>query len=234
MSGLTEVFREIHRLRLYARGLQEQIDRVPIQRKAQLARVARHEEMLRQGQEEVRHFKVAIHEKEVSLKAAHTQIAKHQRQLNEAGSKKEYDALKLEISNEQQTCRRLEDEILDVMAQSEEKAAGLPELEQAVRMAKEEYGRYEQGVEERVADLRAQLEEARRQLQEAEAQVPEEVRPQFNRLTAAMGADALAAVPGRTCSACHTGITAQNYNDLQIGRFLVCKSCGRVLYLATG
>ncbi len=231
MSGLIEVFREIHRLRKYVRDLQGQIDRVPQQRRVQQARIARQEDLLRQGQDAVKHLKMAIHEKEVSLKAAHNLIAKHHKQLNEAGSKKEYDALRVEISNEQQTCRRLEDEILETMSQSEEKAAEIPQLEQAVKQAKEEAARHEQGMEERLADLRAQLAEAQQQLQQVEEQVPVDVRPQFDRLAATMGADALAAVQGRHCSACHTGITAQNYNDLLIGRFQVCKSCGRILYL---
>jgi predicted nucleic acid-binding Zn-ribbon protein len=57
------------------------------------------------------------------------------------------------------------------------------------------------------------------------------MRPQYDRVVAALGPESLAALNGRHCSACHTGITAQNYNDLQIGRFQVCRSCGRILYL---
>jgi predicted nucleic acid-binding Zn-ribbon protein len=231
MSGLSDVFRHIHRLRRQTHDLQEQIDRVPRQRRIQQAKVTRQEEALREGQEAVRKLKVTIHEKEVSLKATHTQVAKHRRQLNEAAGKKEYDALKSEISHDEGACGRLEDEILQAMTDSEEAAARVPELEQAVRQAKEEYDRYEAGVEERLGDLRAQLAEAQQQLADAEAQVPADVRPPYDRVVAAMGPDSLAAVRGRFCSACHTEITAQNFNDLLIGRFLVCKSCGRVLYL---
>jgi predicted CXXCH cytochrome family protein len=41
----------------------------------------------------------------------------------------------------------------------------------------------------------------------------------------------MAAVQGRTCSACHSEITAQNYNELLQELFVVCKSCDRILYL---
>ena len=38
--------------------------------------------------------KVHIHEKEVSIKAAQTEIAKFEKQLGEISTKKEYDALR--------------------------------------------------------------------------------------------------------------------------------------------
>ena len=41
----------------------------------------------------------------------------------------------------------------------------------------------------------------------------------------------MSGVQGRTCTACYTEITAQNYNDLLQGNFVICQSCGRMLYL---
>ncbi len=87
--------REVHRLRRFARDLQEQIDRAPQQLKIQKAQGARHEDAARDNQEAIKKLKVAVHEKEVTLKTTHGQIAKHQKQLNEAASKKEYDALQV-------------------------------------------------------------------------------------------------------------------------------------------
>jgi predicted nucleic acid-binding Zn-ribbon protein len=231
MAGLTDLFREIHRLRRFGRDLNEQLERVPRQLKTQQARIARQEELFRQGQEDIKHLKVTTHEKEVSLRSTHQQIAKHEKQLNEAGSKKEYDALKAEVAADREKCQRLEDEILQAMTDTEERTAQLPTLEQNVRQAKEEYARLEKGIDERVADLRAQLAEAQSQLATAEAPIPVDARVQYDRVVNAMGADALAAVTNRNCSACYTGITAQNYNDLLIGNPVLCKSCGRILYL---
>jgi predicted nucleic acid-binding Zn-ribbon protein len=231
MPGLTDLFREIHRLRRFGRDLHEQLERVPRQLKTQQARIARQEDLLRQGQEALKHLKVTTHEKEVSLRSTHQQIAKHEKQLNEATSKKEYDALKAEVNADREKCQRLEDEILQAMSDTEEQTAALPTLEQNVRQAKEEYARLEKGVDERVASLQAQLTEAQSQLAAAEGQLSADVRMQYDRVVNAMGADALAAVTNRNCSACHTGITAQNYNDLLIGNLVLCKSCGRILYL---
>jgi predicted nucleic acid-binding Zn-ribbon protein len=46
-----------------------------------------------------------------------------------------------------------------------------------------------------------------------------------------LGADALAAVQNRTCSSCYTEITAQQYNELLQQQVVLCKACGRILYL---
>src|SRR5882672_10707649 len=97
MSGPAYVLRESHRLRRYAAELQEQINRFPIQLKAQTARVTRQEDAQREGSDTLKKLKVTVHDHEVTLKATHAQIQKHEKQLNESGSKKEYDALQHEI-----------------------------------------------------------------------------------------------------------------------------------------
>ena len=85
--------------------------------------------------------------------------------------------------------------------------------------------------ESRLTDLKRQHDEVRKQLAEHEALLPDDIKPAYDRLIASKGEDAMSAVENKNCIACYTGITAQNYNDLVQGRFLLCKSCGRILYL---
>ena len=141
MAAPGAILRELHRLRRHAADLQTEIERGPRTLKTQQARVGKHEDLLREGHELLKRLKVGMHEKEVSLKTKNQQIAKHQKQLNEATSKKEYDALQAEISADKRACQRLEDEILDLMAEGETRTAQLPELERAVQRAKEEAAR---------------------------------------------------------------------------------------------
>jgi predicted nucleic acid-binding Zn-ribbon protein len=231
MSGPAVTLREIHRLLRFARDLQEQIDRGPKQLKVQQIKIARHEEVQREAQETLKKLKLVVHEKEVTLKGTHTVIAKHQKQLNEATSKKEYDALRVEIASEQAKCAKLEDEILAAMADAEECAAKLPELEKNVQMAREEYKKLETGAAERASGLAQQLNETKARLREVEPTIPANVQEQYHRIVTAQGADAFAAVVNRNCGACYTSITAQHYTDLLMQNFVACKSCGRMLYL---
>jgi predicted nucleic acid-binding Zn-ribbon protein len=231
MAGPATVLREIHRLRRHARDLQLEIERVPRTLKAQQTKVARQDESYREAQDQIKRLRVDSHEKELLLKSTLQQITKHEDQMNQAGSKKEYDALKLEIANDKTKCRQIEDEILDCMGQIEERTAQLPELEKAVKQAKQEYADFERTAQGREAGLQEQLQEAQKAIQQTEENLPRDVRPQYDRLVGARGEDALAAVQNRTCMACYTEITAQAYNDLMLSQFVFCKSCGRALYL---
>ena len=231
MPGPAVILREIHRLRRHAQDLQDRVARGPIQLRAQQANVGRQEEALLQGQEEIKKLKITIRDKEGSLKTKNQNIVKHEKQLNQATSKKEYDALKLEIEHDRKDVARLEDEILDAMGAVEEKTAQLPELERAVKQAKADLASYESESGPRLAALAEERDRTLQQLAEVEATIPPNVRETYDRMTRKMGEDALAPVVKRTCAACYTEITAQGYNELLAEQFVQCKSCGRILYL---
>src|SRR6185437_9842027 len=113
---------------------------------------------------------------------------------------------------------------------SEEKTAQLPEMDKAVKQAKDEYAKFEAGMQERQAGLQSQLAEAQKQLREQETAIPANIRVHYERVVAGMGPDALAVVKNRTCTNCYTEITAQQSNELQQELYVLCKSCGRILY----
>lgn len=232
MAGPGAILREIHRLRRFARDLQAEIERGPRALKVQQARVTRQEELLREAHDKLKRLKVTVHENEVSLKSTLQQIAKHEKQRNESGSKKEYDALQAEINADLKKCQRLEDDILEGIEETEKQAAQLPELEKAVQRAKEEAAAFEKDNQSRLAGQAEQLRQTQRQLQEVETSLPADVRALYQRQVDARGEDALSVVQGRTCTACYTEITAQNYNELFQGQFVACKTCGRILYVS--
>jgi predicted nucleic acid-binding Zn-ribbon protein len=231
MAGPALILREIHRLRAHAQDLQSRIDLAPKKLTAQQSAVAKCEEELRQGQDAIKKLKVGIHEHEVSVKSVHQQIKRHEQQLNDITSKKEYDALKAEIGSELAKIGKLEDEALEAMSELEERTARLPALEAAVQEAKAEYAEFERDYQARVDSWVQQRDEVVRQIAEAEATLPSNIRQHYDRIIKAMGADALAAVEGKNCTACYTEITAQLAHNLQMQQFVMCRSCGRILYL---
>jgi predicted nucleic acid-binding Zn-ribbon protein len=231
MAGAAAIIAEIHRLRSQARALQERIDLAPKQYKAQQGVIAKREDELKQGQETIKKLKVAIHEHEVSIKAAQQQIAKYEQQLNDIHSKKEYDALKHEIAGVQDKIRAIEDQILTAMMDLDAKTTLVPPLEEAVKKAKAEFANFERDYQERL-DLWSKERDASAQgISAEEAKLPPDIRPQYDRLIKAMGPDAMAHVEGKNCAACYTEMTAQWYNNVLKRQFVVCRNCGRILYL---
>jgi len=231
MPGPAVLLREIHRLRRFAKDLQTKIEQAPRTLKLQQGRVTRQEEILHQAQDELKRLKVTIHDKEVTLRTTLQQITKYQKQQNEAASKKEDDAFQHEIDTVKKKVAKLEDEILDAMGQSEEQAAGLPELEKALKRVREEVAQFDRDSASRQTRYAEQLKQTQQQIVDVEATLPPEVRPMYTRLIAAKGEDGMSGLNGRTCTACYTEVTAQNYNDLAQGNFVMCKSFGRMLYL---
>jgi predicted nucleic acid-binding Zn-ribbon protein len=231
MAGPAPLFREIHRLRRYAHDLQEQLDRIPRQLKAHHTRLAKAEQALRDTQEAIRKLKVTASDKEKELKGKHGQIERYEQQINLVSSKKEYDALQTEIAHAKTVCGQLEDEILLAMTETDEKVAQVPALEKTLAQVKDEVARFEADAKTRKADLEAQLAGAKKDLAPVEAQIPADLRPQYNRTISSLGPDGLAAVKERTCTGCYTEIIRQDLTELEDERFVVCKSCGRILYL---
>jgi len=231
MAGPAAILGEIHRLRRHAANLQAEIERMPLILKAQEAKVLRQEELVRLAHENLKRVKILCNDKELQLKTAEQQISKHEKQMNEATSKKEYDALRSEIASERTKIRAIEDEILDCMAKVEEESGRLPEAQSAVERAKQELVLREREAQERIASLKHELQQALDEIRVIEDKLPGDIRPHYDRLIDARGEDAMAAVRNRICQACNTEITAQNYNDLMLNQFVLCKSCGRILYL---
>jgi predicted nucleic acid-binding Zn-ribbon protein len=231
MAGPAPLFREIHRLRRHAHNLQEQLDRIPRQRKIHQDRLAKKEQELRDLQEAIKKLKLTAAEREKSLKSKLEQITRYQQQLNDVTGKKEYDALMLEIAAARTACGVLEDEALQALTDADDRAPQIPPIQQGIAAATDELARFEAGVKDRQADLQAQLNQAQKELQAVEAQVPEDLLPQYRRTVASLKHDGMAMVKDRTCTACFTEIIYQAQLDLEHEKFVVCRSCGRILYL---
>jgi predicted nucleic acid-binding Zn-ribbon protein len=231
MSNGALRFRELHHLLSHAANLRSELERGPKTLQLYKDRLTKQEQEIKDYQEGTRKLKVGILEKESALKAKNQQIEKYEGQVNSVNSKKEYDALKTEIANAKKECGKLEDEILEAMTQVDARAARFPQLEKELEEAKRKTAQLIDEIQTRRNGYTDQLAEAQKQIQELEANLPETFRVQYERERDSRGDDALAAIIDRTCQACYTTITAQSYNDLANGRLVLCKSCGRILYL---
>jgi hypothetical protein len=125
----------------------------------------------------------------------------------------------------------LEDETLQLMANLEELAAKTPEFESVVAKAKAEHASAQKDQQEHLAGLQTRLAEAKQLVEEKRALLPEDWLKPFQRLELTEGAEALASLNGRSCSACYTEVTAQQFALINSGRINACKTCGRLLYI---
>ena len=228
MPLTAELMREIHRLRKFARDLKEQIDRAPLQLKAQQAKVARQQEALNSNAEAIKKLKVTLHEKEVTLKTTHGQIAKHQKQLNEAGVQ---ERIRRAANGNRQRPRKVY-----AVGRRKPRRDG---RERRTHRQDSRIGKSRQSGERSLRPVRERIGIApgvaqatdRRDASQAErgrGERPDQRASVFDRIVKGKGADAFAPVVDRGCGACRTEIIAQQYNELLMGAFVVCKMCGRI------
>ena len=118
------------------------------------------------------------------------------------------------------------------MSETDERTAKVPELEKTVQTVREEFARWEKDSGRAQASLKQQLGETQARLKEVEADVPTNVRSHV-RPPRAAARGWRRSRRWRTAAAPRAAreITAQQYNELLMGGFVVCKSCGRILYL---
>jgi predicted nucleic acid-binding Zn-ribbon protein len=233
-QAVSPVLRECHRLRRHLRELQAEIERGPRVLKAQQKALADAEAAHKEHHDAIKRWKLKQKDDEGTLKTTETRLLKLQTDINNAGSKKEFDAKTHEI--EMATARKgeLEDAVLTAITEVEERTASAPAADKTWADAQTAFKQQQLEAAERLERLKADQIASTASLEVAEAKIPPENRGQYNRIVKSHGPDGLAAVEGRTCMNCRTSLTEQQKTSLAGGAFVCCPQCGRALYLAGG
>jgi predicted nucleic acid-binding Zn-ribbon protein len=229
MAAPAHILKDIHRLRRHIRDLEAKLEQGPKAHKAHQLKVAGAEEALHKAQDGMKQLKVKIHEKEVSVKAAQQSIEKLEK--TPVSNKKEYDALRAEVATAKASISKLEDDMLEAMAELEDKTKLIPLNENALQKAKNDAAQFDKDHQERLQRWSTERQSALGQLAEVEALLPDDIRAHYGRLVSSKWADVISGVQGRTCVTCYTEVTPQMSNELQRGLFVICKNCGRMLYV---
>ncbi len=228
-----DTLKEIHRLRRLISDLEKNISDVPRQIKRREYDIEFHTEQLTSMQETIKQLKVKAAEGEKSIQALTDLIKKKRDKLGGLLSKKEYDAFESEIAHSEKQIGEHEDRVLPLYDEIAEKSEKVPDLERNLQEAKDELKRYQADSVERTKKLEGELEAAREELKTTEATLPSgEFRLMYERLIRGRGEDSFAGIIKKSCLACYNEITAQMYNELLQGKFVLCSSCGRIIYLS--
>jgi predicted nucleic acid-binding Zn-ribbon protein len=230
--SVTATLRECHRLRKHLKTLQEEIDRGPRVQKAQQARLAQEQQAQKDHHDAITKLKLKQREDEGTLKQTETRLAKLEEQLTGISVQKEFEAKRSEIRQAQEKRTALEDAVLATMGAVEEKTAAIPAVEKRWADAQAEFARQQEEGKARLERLKTEQAEARATLATTEAAVPEKVRSTYDYLVKAHGPEAFAAVKEKVCQGCRTGMTDQKSMELRNGSFMLCSSCGKMLYPA--
>ncbi|HTQ38311.1 MAG TPA: C4-type zinc ribbon domain-containing protein [Pirellulales bacterium] len=223
--------RELHRIHRQLSDLRERLESGPKQVRSRTAGVAQAEEQLAKIQADLKANRVALDQKQLQLKTAEGKVVDLKVKLNQANTNREYQALKDQIAADEMAGSVLADEILEAMEKLDGMKALVPEAEGRVTKAKEELTKIQQQIRAEEEMLRTDVKRLEKELAEAETALPEDFRALYQRVVNAKGEDAMAVVEGGSCGGCYQQLTSNMVNEINMGRVVLCKSCGRVLYL---
>ncbi len=225
------LIREAHRLRRHLRELKSEIDLGPRVLKIREQKLAAAKQAHAAAYEHIQKLKLKIRDDEGTLKQVNGQLAKFEKQLNDAASPKEYEGKQSEIRQAKERIAALEEAILLGMEELDQKTTDVPNVEKAWADAQAEFEQYKVDAKERLELLQADQKASTTTLATVDAQFPPAVKSQYDRLIKAHGADGMAVISGKVCGHCRVGISDQARGDIAAGKFVCCSTCGRALYL---
>ena len=232
MSTAASGLKELHRLHQRLRDVEDRLRRGPRQIEARRQQVEKRREELSARREQLKKLRMSADQKSLQLRTNESKISDLRTKLNQASSNREYEIIRSQIDADSMANSVLEDEILEALEKVDEMQRSVAESEREIATAETEVDRVRQEVSSAEPGLTKEAAELKSAITEAERVLPATIMDTYRRLVQAHGAEALAAVEGRACTACSTILSPQEVVNLNTGKLLFCRACGRLLYLA--
>ena len=231
MTVTASLVQSLHRINRQRTDLEGQIERGPkviATAKARLDAAEKHAQDIRDTMTRMR---VDADQKQLQMKEREDKIHHWQGQLNAAKENREYQALKDQIAADTQANVVLSDEILETLEGLDEMAGKLKAAELKVEEVRGDFEKIASQINEKRGNLQSELARVESELTEAEKGLSGEFKRDYKRLVAAKGEDAMAPLEGNCCSGCYQSLTPQLLEQLNIGKPVICPSCGRLIYM---
>ena len=230
----TQSLKELHTLHMELHEARTQLRRLPLQRSAKESQQQVRVDELAAFRDELRTVRKRSDDRELDLKTGEQRVANLQAKMNQAGSNKEYDAIKGEIANVEATNDRVGDEVLELIGKQDEIQAAVDAADEAVTAGAAELAKLTEVIEYKLAKAKGRIELLEGQVAATESKLDPDSRAIYRRLLAGgtAGVDAIAAASGGTCQHCFTSLTPDRQAKLSAGKVAVCNSCTALLFPA--
>jgi len=168
---------------------------------------------------------------ELEVQSQQQKLERLKDQSREAKTNEQFWAFQHEIQYLEEQIRKLEDRILDLMAESEGLEQSLKKAEAELAQERRQVEQEKQRARERAQADQQLLEQLRKERQQTAAALPVQLFKAYERIRKLRKGVAVAEVVDGRCTACHLVLRLQFYQDLRRGdQVMFCESCGRILY----
>lgn len=233
MSQAARGLKQIHELNIQLRTVQDQLERGPKRIHAREQLVEKKAQDVETAEKKLTDLKLAAKEKNSELQSKEGKIQDLTGKLNTATTNVEYDTLRRQIEADTVANEVLEMEILECLERVDQHQAAIQDAKKELERNKADLETLRAEVAAEEPGLTAKASELGDQLDVVERALPGEILARYRRLVKNHGADALAVLENKSCSECFTKLSPQDVVNVNTGKFVFCRACGRLLYRAT-
>ncbi|MCP4192856.1 MAG: phospholipase [Planctomycetaceae bacterium] len=231
MSVSATALRELHRILRQLSDLRSRLAGGPRQVRIGEVNVEQLEAGVTAAKETVTKTRMSADRKELQLKEREGRITDVKTKLNSCSSNREYQAFVEQIAADEQANSVLSDEILELFDKVSEHQEKVTKATSALEKGQNELNAIRNRVDSERESLEMDLARLTKELDAAEAQLPSDLKLDYQRIVKKRGAEGLAPLDGQCCGGCFTTITTQTLNELMLTHAVFCKSCGCLMYL---
>ena len=214
------------------RQIQAEIRTVPLERahlESQLAASAAGVEALKQ---KARQIEVERKNLELDVGTRAESIARLKTQQYQTRKNEEFRAIGHEIERYEGEVRKLEDQELELMIETDKLKGEIEVADKSARATKDSISRQLADLETKSKALESQQQALETERATLAAQIDDDLLDQFERLFNSKGDAAIVAVEHGVCTGCHMKVTTATAARVKAGKEIVsCEQCGRILYL---
>ena len=235
MSAATAGLKRLHELHIRLQDINKQLEHGPRQVKARQQILAKKQAEVDALKAELKQTRMLADQKNLQLKTNESKIEQLRGKLNQATSNREFDIIKSQIDADTMANSVLEDEILEVLEKVDQHQQKIKQIDDDAAQTPADVRRVAQEVETMAPKLRGAGHRAadgtRGSREDPALDCDGDLSP------ARAGTRRRGAGDGRdisACTACFEILTANYLVELNTGKFLFCRSCGRLLYRPEG
>jgi len=165
------------------------------------------------------------------IKVENQKISKLRDQMLSAKTNEQYRAFQNEIGFCEESIRKAEDRILDLMTEGEPLDANVRQAEAALKQEKQQVEAEKVRARERTAVDQKQLEQCNAERKSLVAGLKPQLYSAYERIRKKWHGSAVAEATDGRCSACQIQLRPQFFQDLRNSdQLMFCESCGRILF----
>ena len=183
------------------------------------------------AEEKLKALQVLKNEKENELRSGEERIKKHESELLQIKTNKEYTAMLEQIESAKADTSLLEEKIIGLLDDIE---AAQAVLDKEKKLFEEERKRTEKekvAVESRKKEINARLDELRGERDKLAGGLEERLLKRYEKILKNRGRCALSKIEGEFCEICNMRLRPQVINEVRLQKELItCENCSRILY----